>query len=529
MRYYLYARKSSEDEERQVMSIEAQLTELADFVRRENITVAETFTESKSAKQPGRPVFNEMIAKVHASKEPVGLLAWHPDRLARNSVDGGQIIYSIDTGKIVALRFPTFWFEPTPQGLFMLQVAFGQSKYFSDNLSENVKRGIRQKLRRGEWPGRAPFGYVNNLKTHNIEPDLVKARILKQAFEEYANGRHSLESLRRRLSFWGMVSASGKPLSQSMMQRILTNPVYVGLIKRNGEIYEGDFPPIVPIATFEKVQKVLKSKAKPRYRKHSHNFPFTGLFTCGECRAAITAQYAKGNGGTYAYYRCTKRLGPCSQGYLRDDRLLEQLKLLVSKVAISEDWQEKMLAQIEIWEKDKSQSSLAFAQNIESRIKATETKLDRLVNEFLDGTIEKQVYLAKKDELIKQKLALKQKKADFGKKENNWIEPLKQWVRDAHHAEKLAVSNDYDEIKSFVGKIGTNHHLTNKNASLAFGDRWRVLSEKSENSTWLGMRDSNPRSRDQNPLPYHLANPQCVFDCTTKHGVLQALDVSPGG
>ncbi len=137
----------------------------------------------------------------------------------------------------------------------------------------------------------------------------------------------------------------------------------------------------------------------------------------------------------------------------------------------------------------------------------------------------KNKYLAKKDELIKQKLALKQKKADFGKKENNWIEPLKQWVRDAHHAEKLAVSNDYDEIKSFVGKIGTNHHLTNKNASLAFGDRWRVLSEKSENSTWLGMRDSNPRSRDQNPLPYRLANPQCVFDCTTKHGVLQALDV----
>ena len=90
-----------------------------------------------------------MMTKVASSKEPIGLLAWHPDRLARNSIDGGQIIYSIDISKIVSLRFPTFWFEPTPQGLFMLQVAFGQSKYYSDNLSENVKRGIRQKLRRG--------------------------------------------------------------------------------------------------------------------------------------------------------------------------------------------------------------------------------------------------------------------------------------------------------------------------------------------------------------------------------------------
>src|SRR3989344_8999003 len=96
-------------------------------------------------------------------------------RLARNSVDGGQIIYSIDINKIVSLRFPTFWFEPTPQGLFMLQVAFGQSKYYPDNLAENIKRGVRQKLRRGEWLAKAPFGYINNPKTRNIEPDAVKS------------------------------------------------------------------------------------------------------------------------------------------------------------------------------------------------------------------------------------------------------------------------------------------------------------------------------------------------------------------
>lgn len=181
-KYFLYARKSTEDEERQVTSIEAQLAELAEFAKRENIEIAETFIESKSAKKPGREIFNEMMSKVHESKEPVGLIARHPDRLARNSVDGGLIIYSIDTTKIASLCFPTFWFEPTPQGLFMLQVAFGQSKYYSDNLSENVKRGIRQKLRRGEWPGLAPFGYVNNPKTRTIEPDPTKTRVITPEF-----------------------------------------------------------------------------------------------------------------------------------------------------------------------------------------------------------------------------------------------------------------------------------------------------------------------------------------------------------
>src|SRR3989339_462983 len=210
-KYFLYARKSTEDEERQIMSIEAQLAELAEFAKRENIEIAETFIESKSAKKPGREIFNEMMSKVHDSKEPIGLVAWHPDRLARNSIDGGQIIYSIDTEKIVSLRFPTFWFEPTPQGLFMLQVAFGQSKYYSDNLSENVKRGVRQKLRRGEWPTKAPFGYVNNQKTRNIEPDELKSRAVKKVFAEFATGNLTLSSMSERLSFWGVVSNAGKP------------------------------------------------------------------------------------------------------------------------------------------------------------------------------------------------------------------------------------------------------------------------------------------------------------------------------
>ena len=177
IKYYLYARKSTEDEERQVMSIEAQLSELEELAKREKIQIAKRFIESRSAKAPGRPAFNRMVEKIYASNEPVGILAWHPDRLARNSVDGGQVIYLIDIQKIAALRFPTFWFEPTPQGLFMLQVAFGQSKYYSDNLSENVKRGMRQKLRRGEWLNFAPVGYVNNPKTRNIEPDMHYTRV----------------------------------------------------------------------------------------------------------------------------------------------------------------------------------------------------------------------------------------------------------------------------------------------------------------------------------------------------------------
>ena len=501
-KYYIYARKSTEDEERQIMSIEAQLAELAEYAKRENLEVVETFIESKSAKSPGREIFSKLIAAVQASKEPVGLLCWHPDRLARNSIDGGQIIYLIDTLKIASLRFPTFWFEPTPQGLFMLQVAFGQSKYYSDNLSENVKRGIRQKLRRGEWPTLAPFGYVNNPKTRNIEPDETKARVIKKAFEEFAEGKHTLISLGLRLSFWGVVSKTGKPICKATIHRMLTNKVYLGLIIHNGETYEGGFPPIVSRATFEAVQNRLKQRARPRKSKVRHNFPFTGLLTCGECGGGITAQWTKGK---YRYYRCTKKFGKCSQSYLREVLLAEQLKSRLQQVALCDDWKDKMLAKVEIWEKEKSQSSQAFAQNIQEKIKETEQKLDKLVNAFLDGSVEKEIYLVKKNELIHTKTALLEKKDDFGRKGNNWVEPLKNWIIQAHQAKKLAPSNDFDEIKSFVEKTGTNRRLFGKNVCWDFKKPFDLLAnrsadERSEEATshqnlqsfnWSGCRESN--------------------------------------
>ncbi|PJA87543.1 MAG: hypothetical protein CO140_03745, partial [Candidatus Moranbacteria bacterium CG_4_9_14_3_um_filter_40_7] len=154
-------RKSTDEPERQVLSIEAQMFELREFAKKENLNIAREFVESKTAKEPGREIFNDMMAQIEQGGAE-GILAWHPDRLARNSVDGGRIIYLVDTGKITALKFPTFWFDPTPQGKFMLSIAFGQSKYYVDNLSENVKRGLRQKLRYGSWPAWAPLGYKND-------------------------------------------------------------------------------------------------------------------------------------------------------------------------------------------------------------------------------------------------------------------------------------------------------------------------------------------------------------------------------
>ncbi len=260
--HFLYARKSTEDEDHQMMSIEAQLAELDEFAKRTGIEITERFIENKSAKKPGREVFNTMIQKIYDSKNPIGIIAWHPDRLARNSVDGGQIVYLIDIGKIISVRFPTFWCEPTPQGLFMLQLAFGQSKYFSDNLSENVKRGMRQKLRRGEWLSRAPFGYINNRQTRTIEPNPTTAPLVVQAFTEFALGSFTLHTLSTHLYSLGMKNRFGKILSHSHLRHLLMNPAYIGLIRYQEKLFPGNFTPLIPRPLFEAVQKLLEQKAK---------------------------------------------------------------------------------------------------------------------------------------------------------------------------------------------------------------------------------------------------------------------------
>lgn len=156
IKYFLYIRKSTDEGDRQILSLEAQETELLEFAKRENLIIIDTLKESQTAREPGRSIFNQMLDRIEKD-EAQGILAWHPVRLARNSIDGGKIIFLVDSGKIESLKFPTFWFEATPQGKFMLNIAFGQSKCFVDNLSENTKRGLRQKLRRGEWPGYAPL------------------------------------------------------------------------------------------------------------------------------------------------------------------------------------------------------------------------------------------------------------------------------------------------------------------------------------------------------------------------------------
>jgi DNA invertase Pin-like site-specific DNA recombinase len=469
-KYFLYIRKSTDEDDRQVLSLEAQETELLEFAEKEKLVIVDIFRESQTAKEPGRAVFNKMLERIEKG-EANGILAWHPDRLARNSVDGGKIIFLIDSEKIKSLKFPTFWFEATPQGKFMLNIAFGQSKYFVDNLSENTKRGLRQKLRRGEWPGWAPLGYLNDLRTHTIVKDPERFHLVKKIFELYATGNYSLKDLRDKMTSLGLFSRKGKKLSVSIIQNILANPFYYGVFRYNGELYQGKHEPTIAKKLFDKCQKVLASRARPQ-KRNVKEYAFRGLLTCAECGCAITSETQKGHN----YYRCTKKRGKCSQPYIREELLAKQISDLIQKVSLPPSWADKMIMALEKDKEKEVQDGKTFAQNLKNQIKECEEKLDKLLDAHLEGVISKEEYLAKKQKILNQKIEISEKLKDFERKDNHWLEPAKNFILAAKQAKIIALQENLFEKKDFLKKIGSNRILRERKVFVSFKNPWKILA-----------------------------------------------------
>ncbi|KKW37718.1 MAG: Recombinase [Candidatus Adlerbacteria bacterium GW2011_GWB1_54_7] len=491
MKYIIYARKSTEEDDRQVLSIEAQLVELKEFAAKEKLEIVASFQEAKTAKEPGRMKFAEMLSLIEEGKAD-GIVSWHPDRLARNSVDGGKIIHFVDRGLIRALKFPCFWFEPTPQGLFMLNIAFGQSKYFVDNLRENVKRGLRQKIRNGVWPSWAPVGYLNNAKTRGIDVDKEKAPKVRKIFEMYATGAYSLNILANWCEKKKLLTNADNKISLSNVQHILQNPFYIGLMRYKGEIFEGMHEPLISKKLFDKCQEVMTKRGKVRPdRKHS--FAFLGLMKCASCGCSITAQYAKGNGGIYTYYRCTKKRGVCQEKYLGENQLVSQIKTFLQKVSLSSQDTEKVLVALDTEENQAKEQAQSEVVNLKEQLSQVETRIQKLLDVYLDDTLTQKEYAAKKDILIFQKVALSEKITDFETKGLSWLEPAREFVKSLNQATNLLESENLSEMTTFLKNRNREFLFAPKNPYDLVAERSEATSESLTFPTWCLGPGSNRR------------------------------------
>ena len=493
IKYIAYCRKSTDEKDKQVLSIEAQIAELKEFAKRENLFITEFITEAKTAKVPGREQFAEVLRKIEKG-EANAILSWHPDRLARNSIDGGKVIYLLDTGKLLDLKFPSFWFESTPQGKFMLSIAFGQSKYYVDNLSENVKRGNRQKLRNGVWPSKAPYGYINNPKTRGIDVDLELSKVVRKAFQLFADGNISFTGISQFLFKFEIKRQGDKAVKVGQVKNMLSNRFYLGVLKYAGEYYQGSHKTFISKKLFDEVQKQVEKIERPRQK--GHNFAFAGLATCGECGAAITAEqhvkkYKNGTGQTFIYYRCTKKLKPCNQKYVSESEFESQVRKIIRDCGLHEDWEpyfEKWITEAE--KKDKLNAEVEKKQ-LDRQVQESEVKLNRLLDGYLDQVIEPEIYKQKKNDLFDEKLKLEEKKSQIEKNGTVWLEPMREFVNCALQAQKVArAENNCHDLSIMAKKVGSNFFLMNRRLSANLNFPFAALSAEAGAASAAPTSDS---------------------------------------
>ncbi|MFH1544036.1 MAG: recombinase family protein [Patescibacteria group bacterium] len=340
IKYCLYARKSSESDERQAMSIDSQIKEMTMVARRERINVIEVVKESHSAKATGqRPKFNYVLDNISTGKYNA-LISWAPDRLSRNAGDLGRIVDLMDQNRLVYIKTHSQTFSNNPNEKFLLMILCSQAKLENDNRGINVKRGLKSKCEMGIRPGRAPIGYINIMKANRIasvEIDDDYATIIKEMFRKVADEGLSGRMLRRWLDEIKFRTKNNCRMSLSRIYAILNNPFYYGEFRYGNKWHKGIHEPLVTKKLFDRVQ--IQLQVKPR-QWNKQVFPFKKVCTCGGCGGSVTAEIKyrtlkSGRVNTHIYYHCNRvKDYDCKEPYITEEELIMQLISYINELKL---------------------------------------------------------------------------------------------------------------------------------------------------------------------------------------------------
>lgn len=392
LRCFIYCRKSSEAEDRQVLSIASQTAELEALAGRCDGQIKQIFTESQSAKEPGRPVFNDMMQRLK-SGEADAVLCWKLDRLARNPIDGGIVIWAVNQLGIKIIT-PSQTFQKNDETVILMWIELGMAHKYVIDLGKNVTRGLKTKVNLGWKPSLAPIGYLNErspLGIATVVEDPERFPIVRRMWDLLLTGHYSVANiLRIATNQWGLRSRDrrkrpGGPLHISSIYKLFTEQFYAGMFeypKGSGRTYKGAHEPMVTPEEFDRAQRILRRDDRPRPK--THQFTFVGLIRCGECGAMVTAEekwkhQKNGNTHHYIYYHCTKRKFPdCPQGSIEEKSLLRQIESFLLALSVSSSFCEWSLLFIDELAKTEDQDRSEDIKTLENRSQ----ELDRSIEEL---------------------------------------------------------------------------------------------------------------------------------------------------
>jgi DNA invertase Pin-like site-specific DNA recombinase len=528
--YFIYCRKSSEAEDRQVLSIESQTRELEQLAARLNVSVVEILTESKSAKEPGRPIFNSMMQRLYRG-EACGIICWKLDRLARNPVDGGSVIWAIKQHAI-KVATPAQSFAREDDNVILMYIEFGMAQKYVDDLSKNVKRGLKTKTENGWYPGVAPIGYLNNTNRQTGENTLIKDPerfpLIRRMWDMMLTGMYSPpQILDIANNEWGLRTRptrkmGGKPMCRSHIYQIFSKTFYYGWFefpKGSGHYFQGKHDPMVSESEFEHVQSLIRGDGPLRPRIH-REFAFTGLIRCGECGRMVTAEekhqvmcsackckFAYRSHPScprcslpiekmtnplflhYTYYHCTQQISSkCTQKNLSEKEMEGQIDEFLARIQISKEFKTWAISYLhELHEKEiKSRNDIVRTQQ-----KAFTECLHRIDNLVrlktgqgnADGSLlSDEEYSQQRMALLKEKQMLEEQLSDTGHRVEQWMKLAEETFEFAYTARNRFANGDPKTKKAILIAIGSNLTLSDKKLRIKAKKPFFIIAQSKKGS-----------------------------------------------
>ncbi len=528
LRYFVYPRKSSESDDRQVLSIDSQIEELQKIARQDGLEIVDILPESKSAKAPGRPVFNQMIERIQRG-EANAILCWKLDRLARNPVDGAQISWMLQQGALKHIQTYGRGYTPNDNVLLM-SVEFGMANQFIRELSSGVKRGFEKKRRMGWFPGVAPSGYINTPDlqkgTKEIKRDPERFPLIRKMWDMMLTGAYTPPKiLDIATEEWGYRTlkrkkSGGSPMAYSTIYKIFTNPFYYGWLehpKGSGQMFKGSHDPMVTEEEFDHVQTLLGRKGKPRQKRLA--FAFTSQLRCEECGCHFTAEkktkYIKSTKETkvYTYYHCTRRRRDfhCSQRkVLREEDLEIQIDNTLRKINILPEFLHWGVERLRETNDQEIEDRSKIYETQHKTLTATQTEIDNLTKMRYRELIDDAAFLREKNPLQVKIEKLKEQLRDSESRAERWVELTEQAFRFMVYARKNFDTSDLQIKKEILLGLGSNPTVLNGKLNVTLPKWYQIIADE------YPAVEKDYQKLEPNKLPMNTAQTKALASIRTR-------------
>jgi site-specific DNA recombinase len=430
LRVSKYFRKSLEAQDRQVLSIPAQERELGELAQRLNLrTDGAVIIDTQTARKPGRPGFTKLMHTIDKG-EVDAILCWKLDRLARNPLDGGSLMWLLGEGKIKCIITPGRIFTGSSDDKLLMAIEFGMATKYTDDISENVRRGNREALESGLWPGAPKIGYMRDHVTNRLVHDPVRFALVERMWRLRLEGVPILEIWSRSRA-WGLTTTphkrrGGKPISASYIYDLFRDPFYAGVMTRKGQMFDGSHPPMVTLAEFERIQRMFRGTYTPRGNRYK--FPFRGLIGCGRCGAMLTAEKKqKKSGLKYLYYHCCRKkrkYGFCPEPSIETTSLCDQVGEFFGRIYLPREvltWFEDKLPRIVARD---AGDEVDCADRLERELQVVNSKIARLRDMCAEGKITDLEFSEDRSRLLLERGALEDRAIKT--RQRNLLEPFRE-------------------------------------------------------------------------------------------------------